>query len=259
MRIKSIVLFVVFSMLLSLGLLGCGQQQTTAPTTKKVIKVGSETTFPPFEFQDEKTQEYVGFDIDLIKAIFKQAGYETQIVSSNFDGLIPSLDAQTIDVIASGLQITEERSKKVLFSNPYYESGQGILVRIDNTNIQTWKDLEGKRIGVQIGTTGAYEAKKIPNAQIREFDRTADANLELKTGGVDAVINSVPVNAYYLTHGGGAKDAKIVGEVHNALYCGFAVNKNNKELAEVINKGLDGIKKTGEYDKICEKWFGKKQ
>ena len=255
---KWITFLVLGTFLLCLGLVGCGQQQTTT-SQKKIIKIGSETTFPPFEFQDEKTHEYIGFDIDLAKAVFKQAGYESEIVSLNFDGLIPALEAQTIDAIISGMQITDERSKKVLFSNPYYDSGQGILVKLDNTTINSWKDLEGKRIGVQIGTTGAMEAKKVPNAIIREFDRTSDANLELKSGGVDAVINSVPVNAFYLKNGGGAKDAKMVGEVKNSLYCGIAMNKNNKEMAEKINKALDEIKANGEYDKIYEKWFGKKQ
>lgn len=260
---KKMVYFVLAAFLLSLVLLaGCGQQQKQAASTntgKKVVKIGSETTFPPFEFQDEKTKEYVGFDIDLAKAVFTKAGYEPEIVSTQFDGLIPALDAGVIDAIVSGMQITEERSKKVLFSNPYYESGQNILVRADNTAIKNWNDLEGKKIGVQIGTTGAAEAKKVPNADIREFNNTSEANLELKAGGVDAVVNSVPVNAYYLKNGGGAKDAKMVGDIHRALYCGIAVKRGNTEMVEKINKALEEIKQSGEYDKISEKWFGKKQ
>jgi glutamine transport system substrate-binding protein len=246
---------------LSLALLaGCGQQKQAAPADsgKKVVKIGSETTFPPFEFQDEKTQEYVGFDIDLAKAVFTKAGYEPQIVSTQFDGLIPAVNAGTIDAIVSGMQITDERSKNVLFSKPYYESGQNILVRADNTTIKNWDDLQGKRLGVQIGTTGAAEAKKVPNASIREFNNTSEANLELKAGGVDAVVNSVPVNAYYLKNGGGSKDAKMVGDIHRALYCGIAVKKDNTEMMAKINKALDEIKQNGEYDKIYEKWFGKK-
>lgn len=255
-------MMVVTAFLLSLALIaGCGQQkQQTAPANsgKKVVKIGSETTFPPFEFQDEKTQEYVGFDIDLAKAVFAKAGYEPQVLSMNFDGLIPALQAGTIDAIISGMQITDERSQKVLFSKPYYESGQNILVRSDNTTIQNWNDLEGKKIAVQIGTTGAAEAKKVPNATIREYNNTSEANLELKAGGVDAVVNSVPVNAFYLKNGGGAKDAKMVGDVRRALFCGIAVNKNNTEMVEKINKALDELKQNGEYDKIYEKWFGKK-
>lgn len=258
---KLMMYFILAAFLLSLVVLaGCGQQKQAVPANsgKKIVKIGSETTFPPFEFQDEKTQEYIGFDIDLAKAVFAQAGYEPQIISQQFDGLIPAVDGGTIDAIVSGMQITEERSKKVLFSKPYYESGQNILVRIDDNTIKNWNDLEGKKIGVQIGTTGAAEAKKVPNAIIREFNNTSEANLELKAGGVDAVVNSVPVNAYYLKNGGGSKDAKMVGDIHRALYCGIAVKKDNTEMIEKVNKALDEIKQNGEYDKIYEKWFGKK-
>lgn len=253
--------FALAAFLLSLTVLtGCGQQKQAEPanSSKKVVKIGSETTFPPFEFQDEKNQEYIGFDIDLAKAVFTKAGYEPQIVSTQFDGLIPAVNSGTIDAVVSAMQITEERSQKVLFSKPYYESGQNILVRIDNNTIMNWDDLEGKKIGVQIGTTGATEAKKVPNATIREFNNTSEANLELKTGGVDAVVNSVPVNAYYLKNGGGSKDAKTVGDVHKALYCSIAVKKDNTEMIEKVNNALDEIKQNGEYDKIYEKWFGKK-
>lgn len=261
MRNKLLTYLLLAVFLLTLGLLtGCGQQKQAATSSsgKKIVKIGSETTFPPFEFQDEKTQEYVGFDIDLAKAVFTRAGYEPQIVSTHFDGLIPALDAGTIDAIVSGMQITEERSQKVLFSKPYYESGQNILIRADNNSIHNWNDLEGKKIGVQIGTTGAAEAKKVPNTIIREFNNTSEANLELRNGGVDAVVNSVPVNAFYLKNGGGASYAKTVGDVHRALYCGIAVKKGNTEMIEKVNKALDEIKQNGEYDKIYEKWFGKK-
>lgn len=259
---KRISLIIMCTFLIALFTTGCGPQSqlsTTPTTTKKVIKVGSATSFPPFEFQDEKTQEYIGFDIDLAKAVFKQAGYDTQIISVNFDGLIPALLANNIDAIVSGMQITDERSKKVLFSNPYFDSGQNILIKTANNSISNWNDLEGKHIGVQIGTTGAAEAKKIPNAIIHEFDSTADANLDLIAGGVEAVVNSVPVNAYYLKNGGGDKYTKMVGEPRRALYCGIAVNQNNKQLADKINKALDELKANGEYDRIYEKWFGKRQ
>jgi len=253
----AVLLFAVFA--LSLTLVGCGQQQTAATNAKKVIKIGCEPTFPPFEFQDQKTKEYIGFDIDLTKAVFKQAGYETEVVNINFDGLIPALQANNIDAIVSAMQITEERSKKVAFSDSYYESGQGIVVRLDNDSIHSWKDLEGKLLGVQIGTTGASEAKKVPNATVREYDRIADAYLDLKNGGLDAAVSSVPVNAYYIAQGGGDKDAKMVGEIRNNLFCGIAMNKNNKEMQEKVNKALAEIRQNGEYDKIYEKWFGKKQ
>lgn len=252
---KKIATLLVVVLVLTLGLIGCGKQTNTS--TAKVLKVGAETTFPPFEFQDETSKDYVGFDIDLAKAIGKQIGYEVQIQNIGFDGLIPAIDAGNIDMIASAMSITDERAKKVNFSKPYYKSGLSIVVNSSNNSINSFKDLEGKRIAVQIGTTSAEEARKIKNAQVREFNSNSEAYMELKNNGVDAVVNDLPVNAYYLTKTG-AKDAKLVGEVANSEDYGLATAKKNTELNEKINKALDELKKNGEYDKIYLKWFGKK-
>ena len=251
-RIIALAILGVF--MLSLGLAGCGGQDAKQA---KVLKVGAETTFPPFEFQDEKTKEYTGFDMELMKAIGKQMGYEVQIQSMGFDGLIPALESGQIDVVASAMTITPERSQKVNFSKPYYKSGLSVVVKNDNNTVQGFKDLEGKRIAVQIGTTGAEEAKKVKDAKVREFNSASEAYMELKAGGVDAVVNDLPVNGYYLAQGG-SKDAKMVGDVLNAEEYGLAVAKKNTELVAKINTALDELKKNGEYDKLYEKWFGKK-
>lgn len=253
---KTIALLVLAFFVLTLGLAGCGSKQQ-APAQSKVLKVGAEATFPPFEFQDEKTKEYVGFDIDLAKAVGKQMGYQVEIQNMGFDGLIPALQTGSIDMIASAMSITDERTQKVNFSQPYYKSGLSIVVKKDNTTINNFKDLEGKRIAVQIGTTSAKEAAKIKDAKVREFNSNSEAYMELVNGGADAVVNDLPVNQYYLTQTG-SKDAKLVGEVANAEEYGLAVAKNNKELADKVNKALDELKKNGEYDKIYQKWFGKK-
>lgn len=249
---KSIALIILGLFVLALA--GCGQQAGTP--AKKVLRVGTNAEFAPFEFQDEKNKEYVGFDIDLMKAVGKQMGYEVQIQNMGFDGLIPALEGGNIDVIASGMTINDERSKKVAFSKAYYKSGLTIAVKKDNEAIKGFKDLEGKNIAAQIGTTGAAEAKKIANAKVREFNSAPEAFMELKTGGADAVINDKPVNDYYLAQGG-SKDAKIVGEPLTSEDYGLATKKNS-ELTGQIDKALDELKKNGEYDKIYEKWFGTK-
>jgi len=254
---KWVIFPVVALFAVALGLSGCGGSQQAQPTAAKTLKVGAEATFPPFEFQDEQSKDYVGFDVDLMKAIGKQMGMEVEIVNIGFDGLIPALEGGQIDAAASGMTITEERSKKVNFSKPYYKSGLSIIVRADNNTINGFKDLEGKRIAVQIGTTGAAEAQKIKDAKVREFNSASEALLELKAGGADAVVNDLPVNEYYLAKGG-SKDAKLVGEVLSSEEYGIAVVKKNTELIGKINKALDAIKQNGEYAKIYEKWFGKK-
>ncbi len=253
---KMLSLMVVGILVLSLGLVGCGQK--AGDTNKaKVLKIGAEMTFPPFEFQEEGNKEYVGFDMDLARAVAKQMGYTVEIQNIGFDGLIPALEAGNIDMIVSGMSITEERSKKIAFSKPYYKSGLSMVVKSDNNSITSFKDLEGKRIAVQIGTTGAEEARKIKDAKVREYNSNSEAYMELKAGGVDAVVNDLPVNEYYLTKSG-EKGAKLVGDIMNAEEYGMAMTKKNTELVEKVNKALDELKKNGEYEKIYMKWFGKK-
>ena len=253
---KLITLLMLGIFVLSLGLVGCGKK-TENTSNAKVLKLGAEMTFPPFEFQEEGSKEYVGFDMDLARALAKQMGYELQIQNIGFDGLIPALEAGNIDIIVSGMSITEERTKKISFSKPYYKSGLSIVVKADNATIKTFKDLEGKNIAVQIGTTGAEEARKIKNAKVREYNSNSEAYMELKAGGVDAVVNDLPVNEYYLAKSGD-KNAKILGDIMNAEEYGMAMTKKNTELTEKVNKALDELKKNGEYDKIYQKWFGKK-
>jgi len=251
---KIISLLILGVFILSFGLVGCSNKSTS---TAKVLKVGTDAGFAPFEFQDEKSKEYVGFDIDLIKALGKQIGYEVQVQNLNFDGLIPGLDANNIDVAIAGMTITEARSQKVNFTKAYYKSGLTIVIKNNNNTINNFKDLEGKKIAVQIGTTGATEAKKITGAIVREFNNAPEAFMELKAGGVDAVVNDKPVNDYYIATSG-SKDAKAVGEPLAAEDYGIATSKKNKELSDKLDKALDELKKNGEYDKIYVKWFGKK-
>ena len=257
---KLIALSLLVMFVLAIGLTGCGGQQPAKPAEQpkaKVLKVGSDTAFAPFEFQDEQSKDYVGFDMDLIKAIGKKMGMEVQVQSMGFDGLIPALEAGNIDATISAMTITDDRAKKVNFSKPYYRSGLSMVVKADNNNLKTFKDLEGKKIAVQIGTTGADEAKKIKDAKIREFNTAPEAFMELKAGGVDAVVNDLPVNEYYITKAGG-KDAKVVGEPLTSEEYGIATSKKSTELVEKINKALEELKKEGEYEKIYVKWFGKK-
>lgn len=249
---KFIMLLLLVSTLL-LGVTGCGKQE---PAKKAVLRVGTDATYAPFAFQDEKSKEYVGFDIDLIKAIAKQAGFEITINNVNFDGLIPALQSGNLDIVISDMTINDERAQKVNFSKSYYKAGLGIVVNSDNSTINSFQDLEGKNIAVSIGSTGAEAAQKIKGVKIREFNNIADAFLELKAHGVDAVINDIPVNEYYILHEG-SKDAKILNEQLNAEDLGIATSKKNPELTKTINQALDELKKNGEYAKIYIKWFGK--
>ena len=234
---------------------GSGDKKPAAKEKEaKVLKVGTEPTFAPFEFQEKGSKDYTGFDMDLARAVGRQLGMKVEILNMGFDALIPALNSGNIDMAVAGMSITDARKKAVDFTKPYYTSGLTIVVNQDNKAVNSLKDLENKKIAVQIGTTGAEKAAKVPGAKVTSFNTNAEVFLELQNKGVDAVIIDKPVAAYYLTKEGKGK-AKLVGETMEAESYGMALKKGNKLAAEV-NKALDELKKNGEYDKIYKKWFG---
>ena len=242
-----------FTLITSLFIAGCGSNTTN---NDKVWRVGTDATYALFGFKEKNTGKLDGFDIDIITAIAKEEGAEVDIQNLNFDALLPALQSNTLDIAISDMTISEERAKSVDFSNPYYIAGSGLVVNTDNTNITSFKDLEGKRIGVSIGSTGAEIAGKIPNADVRQFNLIIDAFLELQNRGVDVVINDTPVNEFYVANKGRGI-AKVVGEDYDAAPLGIAVKKGNTELLDKINSGLAKIKENGKYREIYKKWFGK--
>lgn len=254
---KLIIMLMAMVCAVAMLLTGCGGgEKKAAPAKEKVMKVACEPTFAPFEFQKEGSKEFSGFDMDLIRAIGKQAGYKVEISNMGFDALIPALQAGNIDVVCSGMTINPERQKVVDFSDPYYKSGLIILVNKDNKEIKSVADLKGKKLGCQIGTTGEKKANSVGAAKVVSFNANSEAVMELKNKGIDAIINDSPVVGYYLAQGGGDKHAMTVGSVMEAEDYGIAVKKGNKQLLDDINKAMAELKKNGEYDKIYKTWFG---
>lgn len=254
MKLKRISAIIgAFTIATSLFIVGCGSDTKTA---SNVWRVGTDATYAPFGFKEKNTGKLDGFDIDIITAIAKEEGKEVDIQNINFDALLPALQSNTLDIAISDMTISEERAKSVDFSDPYYIAGSGLVVNIDNTNINSFKDLEGKRIGVSIGSTGAEIAAKIPNADVRSFNLIVDAFLELNNRGVDVVINDTPVNEFYVANKGRGI-AKTVGEDYEAAPLGIAVKKGNTEVLKDVNDGLAKIKANGKYREIYKKWFGK--
>lgn len=242
---------------LAVGLLaGCGTDQKSGSDQpkEKILRVGSETTFPPFEFTEG--DKYVGFDIDLADAVAKKMGYKMEFKSMGFDALIPALQSNDIDMIASGINPTPERAKAILFSDPYFDKGGFVtVVKKDNTTIKDMSSLAGKRIGAQIGTVGADLAHKVPNANVKEVDSNSQLFTELKAGTIDAVIIDNPVALYYMKQGAD-KDLKIAGAPVDAEPFVFGFRMDDKDLQAQVNKALADLKADGTYQKIYDKWFG---
>lgn len=224
----------------------------------ETLKVGTHPTFAPFEFSDQEGN-VIGFDLDVIKAIAKANGDEIQIESMPFDGLIPSLLTGNIDVIISGMTITDARKKRVLFTDGYYDSNLSYLIKKDKADVYTSAEaLKGKTVCVQIGTTGHAFADTITPGNVKALNNESDAILELSNGGCEAVINDRPVNLYYLKKSNLDTLVDVVDPKfkENVDSFGIAVRKGNNELLEKLNKGLKDLQASGELDKIHLKWFG---
>ncbi len=239
-----------------LAMFGCGGDNKQPAESSNVLKIGTNATFVPFEFSD-KDEALTGFDIELIKEITAVMGVEPDFHNISFDGLIPALETGQIDVAISGMTITEARKEKVEFSFPYYESGLGVLVTNDS-NISGWDDLEGTKVAVQLGTTGAEKAEEITNVELRTFDHNSEALLELKNGGVDAVIADLPVLQYYLSTEKDANATLITIESDEPEYFGIAIKKGNTDLKDKVNSALKELKENGKLDELYEKYFYQK-
>ena len=235
---------------------GCGQSDSAEQSGKKVLRVGMDASYPPFGSQDQETKDYEGFDVDIIRAIGAEEGFDVEISNRSFDGLIPALQAKEIDVAINDITITDDRKQSVDFSKPYYIAGLGVVVRSDNDTIHTAEDLQGKTLGVSIGSTGEEAARKIPGANVRVFNAINEAVLEVQNGGVDAVVNDIPTNEYYVSHAGN-KNVRTAEVALTKEDLGIAVLKGNTELLTKIDDGLAKIKANGKFSEIYEKWFGK--
>ncbi|MEH2060519.1 MAG: ABC transporter permease subunit [Nostoc sp.] len=218
----------------------------------KTLRVATEPAFPPFEFKGQ-AGELEGFSIDLMNALATAANFKVDFQSLPFDGIIPALQAKTVDAAISSITITEERAKSVSFSRPYFKAGLAIAIRTDNQDITGFDTLKNKKIAVQIGTTGAAKAKSVPGVQIRSFDSAPLALQELLNGNVDAVINDAPVTLYAINTGN-LKGIKVVQQLLTEEFYGIATAKNSPNLA-LINQGLDRVLKNGTYAQIYQKWF----
>ncbi|MCM1984648.1 basic amino acid ABC transporter substrate-binding protein [Lyngbya confervoides] len=241
---------------LSLGgtllLAACGAPAPSSSEASKILKVATEPAFAPFEFK--QGDQLTGFSIDLMNAIAKAEGLQIQFESLPFDGIIPALQSGTVDAAISSITITPERSKTVTFSRPYFKAGLAIAVRSDETEIKRLEDLAGRRIAVQIGTTGAKKAQEVTNAKISTFDSAPLALQELANGNADAVINDAPVTLYAIQTGQ-LNNIRVIGSLLTDEFYGIALPKQSQYL-ETLNRGLGTVIQAGTYAEIYQKWFG---
>jgi len=216
------------------------------------VVVATDATWPPFETVNEQTKELEGYDIALMNAIAAEEGIKIKWVNVGFDSLLTGVATGQYDAAISVITITDERRKSMLFSEPYYDAGQLIATRGDNTDIASVAALAGKKVGAQLGTTGAAEIEKVAGAQLKTYDDIGQAFLDLMNGQIDAVVADSPlVQGFVARH---ADKLKVVGQpITNERY-GIAVRKGGEELLAKINSGLAKCKSKGLLAQLDDKW-----
>jgi polar amino acid transport system substrate-binding protein len=275
MRIRRFSLMSCLALLVMAG--ACSREPEPAPTpasgeagsgpadlvrdarlvTPGQLTVCSDIPYAPFEFN--QSDKLTGFDVELVRAVAEQLGLKAEFKATPFDTIIPALAAGNCDLVASATTITEERRQKVAFSQPYFDADQSLLIRVaDAEKYKTLADLEGKRIGVQSGTTGeSYAKANAPRgATVKDFPGADDLFNALASGDIDAVLQDFPVNKYRALQ---AADKFSVSETFKTgEQYGFAVAQDNAKLVEAVNAALDGLRASGGYDTVYKTWFGER-
>lgn len=221
-----------------------------------VLRVGSDITYPPFEVM--QAGKPAGFDVDMAQEIAKALGVKLEYVNTAWDGILSALKAGKFDMLLSGISITEERMKSydLVFSEPYFLSGQGVGIRVGDTRIKKAADLKGRVVGVQINTTGQAAAEKTEGIkEIKKYEQLPEAYADLKAKRLDAVVADYPVIVANAKEDG--KFVPVKGlQLGEPEKLGIPVRKEDADLVTVVNKTIADLKKSGKYDQMRKKWFG---
>jgi len=213
-------------------------------------------SYKPFEYTDG--DQVVGFDVDLVGLAAKQLGVEVKVIDTPFEGIKSGQDLSTgkCDIAAAGMTITDERKKAILFSLPYFDATQALLVKKDST-VATLADLKGKKLGAQAATTGLDYAKSKSDANgyvIVEFQDLATQTQALTTGQVDAAINDLPVWTEAIKEDKGA--TKVATQFDTGEQYGFGMKLGNDALKKVVDEAITTAKSDGTYASLYTKWIG---
>lgn len=238
--------------------LGASLALTVAAGTAsaETLKVVTDPSFVPFEMMDTETGKMIGFDMEIIREVADRAGFEIDLNTMDFNGIIPALQTGNVDIAIAGITITDEREEIVDFSDPYYDSGLRLLVRESNDDIKEFDDLEGKKIGTKIGSTSYdYLVKNLEaDDGVTPYPGSSDMYMALMSQAVDAVFYDAP-NVGYFARTKGEGKVKTVGPLYEGQQYGIALIEGSKWVDEV-NTALAAMKEDGTYKTIYEKWFG---
>ena len=243
---------------------GCGKKEqapaaaAVSPAAPTAIVIGLDDNFPPMGFRDEKN-EIVGFDVDLARDAGKRLGLEVSFKPIDWNAKEAELNGKRVDVLWNGLTITEERKAKILFTTPYLENHQ-IVVVTDKSPIKAKADLAGKVVGVQEGSSAVDaiqkdEATAKSIKELKKFGDNVTALMDLSAGRLDALVVDEVVGRYYTAKKPG--EYRVLDDNFGTEDYGVGTRKDDTELMGRIQKALDAMKADGAAAAISTKWFGK--
>ncbi|MBT1070564.1 basic amino acid ABC transporter substrate-binding protein [Pelotalea chapellei] len=227
----------------------------TALAAPKSIKVATDATWPPMEMLDAN-KKIVGFEIDFMNAVAAEAGLKVEYKNTAWDGIFAGLEAGQYDAILSSVTITDERKKKYDFSDPYIQIGQILVVPKTDKTSKKISDLKGKKVGAQIGTTGAFEVKKNAGVEMKTYDEIGLAFEDMAAGRIVGVVCDEPTAAHFALQKKEYKEKfKITGDAFTHEGYGITVKKGNKALVDQLNKGIKAVKAKKIDEKLRVKWL----
>lgn len=243
------VLALVMVAVLAVAMAGCGKK------SDKYL-IATDTTFAPFEFEDE-SGNMVGIDLDLLKAIAEDQGFEYELQVLGFSAAVTALEAGQCDGVIAGMSITDERAQKYDFSDPYYDSGVGMGV-LSSSTIAAYEELAGQTVAAKVGTEGCSFAESIADQygfEVVQYEDSSSMYQAVLSGNAVACFEDYPVMGYEISRG---MDLKMPLPMEAGNSYGFATMKAAQpELVEKFNAGLANLKASGKYDEILNTYVAK--
>lgn len=248
---KVIAPFAAATMLLAAC--GTSEDAKNAGEGKDYTKIvaGTEATYAPFEYLDEKGN-VVGMDAEILAAIGEEMGIETEIKHVGWDSMLAQVTNNEVDLGAAAITITDKRKETYDFTEPYYEASL-LIVTKEDSKVKTLEDLKDEKVSVQLNTTGHEAAKKLQglgSTDILAYENFSIAITEVLTGASEAAIGDNAVILEYLKNNPDSGLKAIEDDSFEKDYFGFMVKKGNKELLDLLNEGLQKIKDNGKLTEI---------
>jgi glutamine transport system substrate-binding protein len=232
-----------------------GDKETNKEEEQKTLRVVTDAAYAPMEYQDKG--DVVGFDIDFVKAVAEEAGYELEIEHVGWDPIFVEIESKRADLAVSSITINDDRKQTYDFSFPYFQSTNKILLP-DGSDIKSAEDLKGKKVAVQNGTTGqaAMDALLGKNHEdIKKFDDNNLAIMEMESGGAAAVVADNVVVEEYAKNNADKNLTVIEDETFDSEFYGLLFPKGS-ELVEEFNTAINAVIDNGKYEEIYQEWFG---